>query len=35
MVKGNRTIYPHGLNKGFGWKFCVGSWGLHETPKEG
>ena len=35
MVNGIRTIYPRGLSKGFGLKFCVGSRVRHETPEEG
>ena len=35
MVKRIRTIYPHGLNKGFSLKFCVGSRVWQETPDEG
>ena len=30
-----RKIYPHGLNKGFSLKFCIGSWIQDETPEEG
>ena len=29
-----RTIYPHGLNKGFSSRFSVGSRVRHETPEE-
>ena len=35
MVNEIKTVYPHGLNKGFSLKFCVGSQVQHETPKEG
>ena len=35
MFNGIRTIYPHGLNKGFGLKFRVGSRIRQETHKEG
>ena len=35
MVNGIRTLYPHGLNKGYGSKFCVGSQVHHEAPEEG
>ena len=34
MFNGSRSIYPSGLNKGFGSKFCVGSRVRHETPEE-
>ena len=42
MVKGIRTVYPRGLNKELGSKFCKGyliwlegSWVWQETPVEG
>ena len=35
MVKGIRTIYLCGLNKGFTSKSCVDSQIRHETPEEG
>ena len=35
MVNGIKTIYPRGLNKGFGSNFCVGSQVWHESPEEG
>ena len=35
MVDGIRTIYPSGLNEGFGSKVHVGSRVRHETPEEG
>ena len=35
MVSRIRIIYPSGLNKGFGLKFCVGYRVWHETPGEG
>ena len=35
MVNGIKTIYPHGLNKGFGSKFRVGLRIHHDTPDEG
>ena len=31
MVKSKR---PGWLNKGRGWKFCIGSWVQQETPEE-
>ena len=34
MVKGIKTSNPHGLNKGQGLKFCIGSQGW-QTPEEG
>ena len=34
MVNEIRTIYPCGINKGFGLKFCVGSWVWQETPED-
>ena len=34
MVNWIRTLYPGGLNKGFGSKFCVGSQVWQETPEE-
>ena len=34
IAYGIRTIYLHGLNKRFSLKFCVGSWGQHEKPKD-
>ena len=34
MVNGIGTIYPSGLNKGFGSRFCVGTRVRHETPEE-
>ena len=35
MVKRIWIIYPHGLNKRFCLKFCVGSLVQHEAPEEG
>ena len=35
MVNKIRTIYPHGSNKEFSLRFCVGSRVQHETPEEG
>ena len=35
MVNGIRASDPHGLNKGDGFKFCVGSQVQQETPEEG
>ena len=35
MVNRIGTIYPGGLNKGFGSRFCVGSRVGHEIPEEG
>ena len=35
MVNGIRASDPHGLNKGCGLKFCVGSRVWQETPEEG
>ena len=34
MVNGIRTVYNHGLNKGFGWKFYEVSLVCQETPEE-
>ena len=35
MVNRIRSVYPHGLDKGFCSKFHVGSWVWQETPEEG
>ena len=35
MINRIRASDPHGLNKGHGSKFCVGSQVWQETPKEG
>ena len=35
MVKSIWTIYPHGLNKGFGWRIGVGYGGQQYTSEEG
>ena len=35
MINWIRTIYPHGLNKGFSSKFYVGSWVQQETLEAG
>ena len=35
MVHGIRASNPHGLNKGHGLKFYVGSWVWQETFEEG
>ena len=34
MVNRIGTVYPCGLNKGFGLRFCVGSWVWDDTPEE-
>ena len=34
MVNRIRTVYPHGLNKSYRSKFCVGSKVQYETPEE-
>ena len=35
IINGKITFYPHGLNKGISWRFCVSSQVRHETPEEG
>ena len=35
MVNGIRIIFPCGLNKGLGSKFCVGSQVRNEMPEDG
>ena len=34
MVNGIKTIYPQGLNNGFGSKFSIGSQVWQEVPEE-